>query len=61
MFDIINFRNEIEQMSQDELEALLGKLELELTQMVLDNDLVVKMAIVQSTLDDLKMTGGVKN
>lgn len=61
MFDIINFRNEIEQMSQDELEALLGKLELELTQMVLDNDLVVKMAIVQSTLEDLKMTGGVKN
>lgn len=61
MFDIVNFRNQIEQMSQDELEALLSKLELELTQMVLDNDLVVKMAIVQSTLDDLKMTGGVKN
>ena len=61
MFDIVNFRNQIEQMSQDELEALLSKLELELTQMVLDNDLVVKMAIVQSTLEDLKMTGGVKN
>lgn len=50
--DIINFRNSISEMSVSELENLLKDLNNQINKMILDSDLIVKVAIVDTLIKE---------
>lgn len=50
--DIINFRNSISEMSVSELESLLKDLNNQINKMILDSDLIVKVAIVDTLIKE---------
>ena len=52
--DIVNFRKSIADMSVEDLEALLSDLNNQINRMILDSDLIMKVAIVNQAIDSKK-------
>lgn len=52
--DITNFRSSIENMSVEDLEKLLKDLNTEINKMILDSDLIMKVAIVDQRIKEKK-------
>lgn len=52
--DIIQFKNELSSFSIEELESLKDKMRKEIGRMILDNDLISKVAIVDSLIEQKK-------
>lgn len=52
--DIIQFKNELLSFSVEELESLKDKMRKEIGRMILDNDLISKVAIVDSLIEQKK-------
>lgn len=52
--DIIQFKNELSSFSVEELESLKDKMRKEIGKMILDNDLISKVAIVDSLIEQKK-------
>jgi hypothetical protein len=52
--DITNFRSSIENMSVEDLEKLLKDLNTEINTMILDSDLIMKVAIVDQRIKEKK-------
>lgn len=52
--DITNFKKRIADMSKEDLEALLVDLNSQINRMILDSDLIIKVAIVNQALDEKK-------
>ena len=52
--DITNFKKSIADMSKEDLEALLADLNSQINRMILDSDLIIKVAIVNQALDEKK-------
>lgn len=52
--DIIQFKNELSSFSVEELESLKDKMRKEIGRMILDNDLISKVAIVDSLIEQKK-------
>lgn len=50
--DILNFKESISNMSIDELNEKRSELQTQFSQMVLENDLVMKIAIIESVLTE---------
>lgn len=52
--DIIQFKNELSSFSVEELESLKDKMRKEIGRMILNNDLISKVAIVDSLIEQKK-------
>ncbi len=52
--DIINFRAEIKDLSLEELEAKADEIRDAVSKMILDSDLIIKAAIVDSLIKEKK-------
>lgn len=52
--DIINFKNSLADMSLEDLEAMLKDLNNQINQMILNSDLIMKVAIVDQKIKDKK-------
>lgn len=52
--DIIQFKNELSSFSVEELKSLKDKMRKEIGRMILDNDLISKVAIVDSLIEQKK-------
>ena len=52
--DIIQFKNELSSFSVEELESLKDKMRKEIGRMILDNDLISKVTIVDSLIEQKK-------
>lgn len=52
--DIIQFKNELSSFSVEELESLKDKMRKEIGRMILDNDLISKVAIIDSLIEQKK-------
>ncbi len=52
--DIINFRDSLANMSIEELEDMMKDLNNQINKMILDSDLIVKVAIVDQKIKDKK-------
>ena len=52
--DIIQFKKELSSFSLQELESLKDKMRKEIGRMILDNDLISKVAIVDSLIQQKK-------
>ena len=50
--DIINFKNQINKFSIDELNDERIKLQEQMSKMILENDLLVKISIVETALQE---------
>lgn len=50
--DIINFKEEIGNFTLEELQNKQAELQLALTKMILDTDLVVKIAIIENCIKE---------
>lgn len=50
--DIINFKNQINNLSIDELNNERIKLQEQMSKMILENDLLVKISIVETALQE---------
>ena len=50
--DILDFKESISNMSIDELNEKRGEFQTKFSQMVLDSDLVMKIAIIESVLTE---------
>ena len=50
--DIINFKNQINNFSIDELNEERIKLQEQMSKMILENDLLVKISIVETALQE---------
>ena len=50
--DIINFKNQINNFSIDELNEERVKLQEQMSKMILENDLLVKISIVETALQE---------
>lgn len=50
--DIINFKNQINNFSIDELNNERVKLQEQMSKMILENDLLVKISIVETALQE---------
>lgn len=50
--DILNFKNSIANLSVDELEQKRSELEQKLSKLVLESDIVMKVAIIESLITD---------
>ena len=50
--DIINFKNQINNFSVDELNNERVKLQEQMSKMILENDLLVKISIVETALQE---------
>ena len=50
--DIINFKNQINNFSIDELNDERVKLQEQMSKMILENDLLVKISIVETALQE---------
>ena len=58
--DIINFRNSIADLSVAELENMIKDLNNQINKMILDSDLIMKVAIVDQKIKEKKKDGEVK-
>ena len=52
--DIMQFKEELSNFSLEELESLKDKMRKEIGRMILDNDLISKVAIVDSLIEQKK-------
>lgn len=52
--DIINFRNSLTDLSVEELEAMIRDLNNQINKMILDSDLIMKVAIVDEKIKEKK-------
>ena len=52
--DIIQFKDKLSSFSVEELESLKDKMRKEIGRMILDNDLITKVAIVDSLIEQKK-------
>lgn len=52
--DIMQFKEELSSFSLEELESLKEKMRKEIGRMILDNDLISKVAIVDSLIEQKK-------
>jgi hypothetical protein len=52
--DIMNFRDSLANMSVEELEDMMKDLKNQLNKMILDSDLIIKVAIVDQKIKDKK-------
>ena len=52
--NISNFRNEIENFSIEELEIKRGELQNAISKMILDSDMILKIAIIESRMKELR-------
>ena len=52
--DIINFKNSLADMSLEDLEAMLKDLNNQINQMILNSDLIMKVAVVDQKIKDKK-------
>lgn len=52
--NISNFRNEIENFSIEELETKRGELQNAISKMILDSDMILKIAIIESRMKELR-------
>lgn len=52
--DIVNFRNSLTDLSVEELEAMIRDLNNQINKMILDSDLIIKVAIVDQKIKDKK-------
>ena len=50
--DIINFRNQIKDFSVEELKEKRNNLQNDLSKMILNSDIIVQIAIVESLLEE---------
>ena len=50
--DIVNFRNQIKDFSVEELKEKRSNLQNDLSKMILNSDLIVQIAIVESLLEE---------
>lgn len=50
--DILNFKDSIANLSVDELEQKRSELEQKLSKLVLESDIVMKVAIIESLITD---------
>lgn len=50
--DIINFRNQIKDFSVEELKEKRNNLQNDLSKMILNSDVIVQIAIVESLLEE---------
>ena len=50
--DIINFKNQIDNFSIDELNNERVKLQEQMSKMILENDLLIKISIVETALQE---------
>ena len=50
--DIINFKNQINNFSIDELNEERVKLQEQMSKMILENDLLIKISIVETALQE---------
>lgn len=50
--DIVNFRNQIKDFSVEELKEKRSNLQNDLSKMILNSDIVVQIAIVESLLEE---------
>lgn len=58
--DIINFRNSLTDLSVEELEAMIKDLNNQINKMILDSDLIMKVAIVDEKIKEKKKDGEAK-
>lgn len=58
--DIINFRNSLTDLSVEELEAMIRDLNNQINKMILDSDLIMKVAIVDEKIKEKKKDGEAK-
>jgi len=58
--DIVNFRNSLTDLSVEELEAMIRDLNNQINKMILDSDLIMKVAIVDEKLKEKKKDGEIK-
>lgn len=58
--DIINFRNSIADLSVAELEDMIKDLNNQINKMILDSDLIMKVAIVDQKIKEKKKDGEAK-
>ena len=52
--DIVNFRNSLTDLSVEELEAMIKDLNNQINKMILDSDLIMKVAIVDQKIKEKK-------
>lgn len=52
--EIIKFRQSVEQMSVEELEKQAGEIRNLISKMILDSDLIIKAAIIDSLIKEKK-------
>ena len=50
--DIVNFRNQIKDFSVEELKERRNNLQNDLSKMILNSDIIVQIAIVESLLEE---------
>lgn len=50
--DIVNFRNQIKDFSVEELKEKRNNLQNDLSKMILNSDIIVQIAIVESLLEE---------
>ena len=58
--DIVNFRNSLTDLSVEELETMIRDLNNQINKMILDSDLIMKVAIVDEKIKEKKKDGEVK-
>jgi len=58
--DIVNFRNSLTDLSVEELEVMIRDLNNQINKMILDSDLIMKVAIVDEKLKEKKKDGEIK-
>lgn len=56
--EIVNFRNSVSNMSLDELNSLLKTLNNEMNNMILNSDLIIKIAIVDQKIKEKSEENG---
>lgn len=52
--NIANFRLEIENFSKEQLEKKRGELQDSISKMIMDSDMVLKIAIIEARLKEMK-------
>ena len=52
--NIANFRLEIENFSEEQLEKKRGELQDSISKMIMDSDMVLKIAIIEARLKEMK-------
>ena len=50
--DIVNFRNQIKDFSVDELKEKRNNLQNDLSKMILNSELIIQIAIIESLLEE---------